>query len=173
MRERVSMRWGEIEYFRAKIDDQQHNKLQFHTCDWHKNDSRKWTLSRTSKDPKQYIAYIHIRIHCNTWNNFHCFISNFCWCWSHWYYRTVLLMLLVLLLLLLLSLLLLHGCSFTNIYTMEMSGRNKSREEKNTYIYSHGMKSKKNVQNKYYNTEREKDVRPEIKREWQRGREEK
>lgn len=26
------------------------------------------------------------------------------------------------------------------------------------------MKSKKNVQNKYYNTEREKDVRPEIKR---------
>lgn len=31
------------------------------------------------------------------------------------------------------------------------------------------MKSKKNVQNKYYNTEREKDVRPEIKRD---GREE-
>lgn len=46
--------------FGAKIDDQQHNKLQFHTCDWHKNDSRKWTLSRTSKDPKQYTLYIHI-----------------------------------------------------------------------------------------------------------------
>lgn len=33
---------GEIDrVFGAKIDDQQHNKLQFHTCDWHKNDSRK------------------------------------------------------------------------------------------------------------------------------------
>lgn len=47
--------------FGAKIDDQQHNKLQFHTCDWHKNDSRKWTLSRTFKDPKQYI-YVYIVI---------------------------------------------------------------------------------------------------------------
>lgn len=55
--------------------------------------------------------------------------------------------LLVLLVLLFLSLLLLHGCSFANIYTMEMSGRNKSsnnnNNNKNTYIFAWDEKQEK------------------------------